>query len=257
VHRSVLHNDEKILSWLFDQLEARDRVAVDEQQVRERAFLHNAELAVIRAAQARQRKQFGVTRSRRLQDFGGCTSAGQLCQSGALPSRDVCIEPCIRAPRRPCLMLLGELVGIVGARSISFQLQKGTAQVAPRPSCPLRVHPTARHSGIHSIAIGDRFLPRRAPNFAFHHFLKYNLVVLMKCDPYVSSTRDGVLLSHDETQTFRRRRSSLFNASRTRNGSACGISPRPSLSEGLLPEEGSGKSLQRAVRLPDMDCLAG
>jgi hypothetical protein len=63
-------------------------------------------------------------------------------------------------------------------------------------------------------------------------------------------------MNHDETQTFRRRRGSLFYAGRTRNGSAFGIRPRPLLSESLLPEEGSGKSLQRAVRLPDMDCLA-
>jgi hypothetical protein len=70
---------------------------------------------------------------------------------------------------------------------------------------------------------------------------------------YVTSTRDGV---YDETQTFRRRRGSLFYDGRTRNGSAFDIRSRPSLSEGLLPEQGSGKSLQRAPRLPDMDCLA-
>jgi hypothetical protein len=61
---------------------------------------------------------------------------------------------------------------------------------------------------------------------------------------------------HDETQTFRRSRSPLFYDSRTRNGSAFDIRSRPSLPEGLLPEQGSGKSLQRALRLPDVDCLA-
>jgi hypothetical protein len=65
---------------------------------------------------------------------------------------------------------------------------------------------------------------------------------------YVTSTRDGV---YDETQTFRRRRGSLFYDGRTRNGSAFDIRSRPSLSEGLLPEQGSGKSLQRGLRLPD------
>jgi len=57
VHSSFPYADERILSWIFDQLEVRDRIAVDEQQVRERAFLHNTELAVMRAAQAGKREQ--------------------------------------------------------------------------------------------------------------------------------------------------------------------------------------------------------
>jgi hypothetical protein len=34
VNRAALHDDEKIPSWIFDQLDIRDRVAVDERQVR-------------------------------------------------------------------------------------------------------------------------------------------------------------------------------------------------------------------------------
>jgi hypothetical protein len=63
-------------------------------------------------------------------------------------------------------------------------------------------------------------------------------------------------MNHDQTQTSWRCRNSLFHALRDRNGPARDLQPSPFLSEGLLPEQGSGKSLQRAVRLPGMDCLA-
>src|SRR5258708_736181 len=88
-----------------------------------------------------------------------------------------------------------------------------------------------------------------------HKFLKCNLVVSMKCGP-MSVPRQMEFYDHDQTQTSWRCRSSLFRALRARNGQARDLQPSPFLSENLLPEQGSGKSLQRAVRLPGMDCLA-
>ena len=45
VDLAVLHDDDEVLGRVLDQLDVRDRVAVDQQQVGERAFLDDAELA--------------------------------------------------------------------------------------------------------------------------------------------------------------------------------------------------------------------
>jgi hypothetical protein len=47
----------KVLRWVFDQLDVCNRIAVDEQEVSERALLDHAELAWIGIALAGQRPQ--------------------------------------------------------------------------------------------------------------------------------------------------------------------------------------------------------
>ena len=49
VNRSILHDDDKILSWILDQLNIRSRVTVNKQQVRKRAFLNDAQLSFVGA----------------------------------------------------------------------------------------------------------------------------------------------------------------------------------------------------------------
>jgi hypothetical protein len=47
VNRAVFHDDQKILVRIGDELDVLQRIAVDEQQVGERTFLHNAQSAGI------------------------------------------------------------------------------------------------------------------------------------------------------------------------------------------------------------------
>src|ERR1700722_7675173 len=63
-------------------------------------------------------------------------------------------------------------------------------------------------------------------------------------------------MNHDQTHTSWRGCSTLFRALRVGDGQASDLQPSPFLPENLLPEQGSGKSLQRAVRLSGMDRLA-
>src|SRR5262245_20777397 len=50
----VLHDDDEVLCRIFDALDVGDRLAVDEQEVGECAFLNHPELAGIRIALAGQ-----------------------------------------------------------------------------------------------------------------------------------------------------------------------------------------------------------
>jgi hypothetical protein len=45
VDHSVLHDHDKVLSRILEQIDIRDRIAVDEQQIGERAFSDDAELS--------------------------------------------------------------------------------------------------------------------------------------------------------------------------------------------------------------------
>jgi hypothetical protein len=49
---AVLHDDDEVPCRIFQQLDVGDRVAVDEQQVAERAFFNDSELAQARIARA-------------------------------------------------------------------------------------------------------------------------------------------------------------------------------------------------------------
>ena len=96
------------------------RVAVDQDQVGQRALLDRAELAGIWIAQTRQRQQFGIGRGRRDQGFGRrvpareprsaglpCCAAGRMQKPGCL-CRTRCFDgtfsqagrhcPCLRPP---------------------------------------------------------------------------------------------------------------------------------------------------------------
>ena len=59
-------------------------VAVDEQQVGERAFFDDAELAGVGVAFAGEREQLGVGAGGHREDFGGGVPAGERREQGAL-----------------------------------------------------------------------------------------------------------------------------------------------------------------------------
>ena len=47
INRAILHNDEEILVGVFDESDVFQRIAVDQQQIRKRAFFHHTKLAWI------------------------------------------------------------------------------------------------------------------------------------------------------------------------------------------------------------------
>src|SRR6478752_4912377 len=55
VDRAVLHDDHEVLRRIGDEVDVGQRVAIDKQQIGERALLHDTELARIGIALARQR----------------------------------------------------------------------------------------------------------------------------------------------------------------------------------------------------------
>jgi hypothetical protein len=50
VNFSVFHDDDEILGRIVDQVDIRERIPIDQQQIGERALFDNAELAGIRIA---------------------------------------------------------------------------------------------------------------------------------------------------------------------------------------------------------------
>ena len=61
VDLAVLHDDQEVPGRVFDQVDVLQRIAVDQQQVGERAFLDDAELARIGVALPREREQFALS----------------------------------------------------------------------------------------------------------------------------------------------------------------------------------------------------
>jgi hypothetical protein len=49
---AALHDHDKVLGGIFDQLDVVERIAVDQQEIGERALLHDAELAGVRVSRA-------------------------------------------------------------------------------------------------------------------------------------------------------------------------------------------------------------
>ena len=89
VDPAVLHDDEEVLFRIFDQLDVRDRVAVDEQEVGERAFLDHAELPRVRIALPGQQQQLGVGPGRHHERFAGGVPANELGQEFPLTLRQL------------------------------------------------------------------------------------------------------------------------------------------------------------------------
>ena len=56
VDRAIFHDDEEILARICNEIDVLQRIAADQQQIRERTRFHDAELAGIGIALARQRR---------------------------------------------------------------------------------------------------------------------------------------------------------------------------------------------------------
>ena len=110
---SVLHDDKEILSRIRDKLDVVDWIAVDEQQIGERALLHNPQLPRIGIARARQAKQLSVGGRRHRQYFCIRVPFGQMGQHRALPCRQFFGEKHIRAERRFDLIPFCQIVCVI------------------------------------------------------------------------------------------------------------------------------------------------
>src|SRR5262245_34378886 len=71
VDGAVLHDNYKILAGIRNEIDVFERIAVDKEQISERALFHDAELARIGIALTRQLQQFGVGPGRHGERFGG------------------------------------------------------------------------------------------------------------------------------------------------------------------------------------------
>ena len=60
VNPAIFHDDHEVYLGILDELDVLNRVAIHEQQICQRAFLDDPELAGLGAAQAGEREQFRV-----------------------------------------------------------------------------------------------------------------------------------------------------------------------------------------------------
>src|SRR6185312_15187020 len=82
VNLAILHDDDKVLLGICNQIDIGDRVAVNKQQISEGALLHLSELPRIWIAFAGHCQQFGVGPGGHSERFGGSVPAdkrGQNC----------------------------------------------------------------------------------------------------------------------------------------------------------------------------------
>src|SRR5690242_15228371 len=70
VDLSVLHDDQEILCRILDEPDVLDRIAIDQQEIGQRALFHHAQLAGIGISLAGQSEQLGIRRCCHDQRFG-------------------------------------------------------------------------------------------------------------------------------------------------------------------------------------------
>src|SRR6185437_9283318 len=66
---AILHNDQEVLGRILDQPDVFEGIAVDEQQIGERALLHHAQLPRVGIAWTGQARQLAIDRGCHPQDF--------------------------------------------------------------------------------------------------------------------------------------------------------------------------------------------
>ena len=167
VDPAVLHDDEQVFLRILDQLDVGDWITVDEQQVGERAFLDDAELAWIRVSFPRQRQQLGVRSCSHRQSFGGGVPLNQLGQQRPVTPGELGREQYVGAPRRLDLVLLRQPVSRVSAREHLHRLfpleRTGRKHVGQLVRERLHAQPDAllgdqfRGRFIHQVAVFDAF----------------------------------------------------------------------------------------------------
>src|SRR5215467_6184251 len=111
VDLAVLHDYDEVLGRIRDQLDVCDWVAVDEEQVGQRAFFHDTQLAGVGVALSGHRKQLGVGSRGHDERLRGRIPADKRSQNGPLLLRQRLGEQDIGSPRRLDLVFLRQLVG--------------------------------------------------------------------------------------------------------------------------------------------------
>ena len=92
VDYAILHNDQKVFVRVFDELDVFRRIAIDEQQICECAFLDDTKLAGIGIDKPGKCHQLTIIRGGHLERFGRRVPADHLGKDRRLPAGNPRIE---------------------------------------------------------------------------------------------------------------------------------------------------------------------
>src|SRR5216683_1473778 len=92
VDRAVLHDDQKVLVRVCDDLNVLQWIAVYQQQICKCTNLDDTKLAGIGIDKPGERHQLAIVRCRHLECFGRRVPADHLGEICSLPSSSPCIE---------------------------------------------------------------------------------------------------------------------------------------------------------------------
>ena len=94
---AILHNDQKNFVGVFDEFDVFQRIAIDQQQICERALFHDTEFAGIGIDKPGEGHQLAIVRGGYFERFDRRVPADQLGELRTLPAGNLGIEQDVAA----------------------------------------------------------------------------------------------------------------------------------------------------------------